>query len=249
MDANQIVADYSRDIPWGVESQRASIDKVLDEFMVFDEEKERKKRERMLQAQRAMAQVGHSSRPRGQNHVFGIHADGTPVDEGQDDAIAGGLSLAMGSAAHREYVRDRQGMDEFEQRRANLSEIGFGTKGDREAPGPDEFHEELAEDLAAQDAETAESNEEQFSKGKNAVTEVMAEHVMKHDQAERIIALARSRAAGTETTADDDFVSDVLPDVLGRKVHDVSVRNLDEDEVLTDIALDKIDDMAAELEM
>lgn len=248
MDGKPIVADYSLDVPWGVESQRASIDKVLDEFMAYDEERERRRRERMLEAQRAMAATGHSSAPRGQNHLFAIHGDGTPVDDSQDDAIASGLSLAMGSEAHKVYVQNREGMDRFERERADMAAIGFGTKGDQEAPGADEYHDELMADRAQQDAETAAGNELQADKRRMATTERMHEHVLKHEQAERIIELARERAGSTETSVDDQFVSEALPKILESRVHDVAVRNLDRDVIATDHVMDKIEEMSEQLE-
>lgn len=247
MDGKSIVADYSLDVPWGVEGQRASIDKVLDEYMTKDEERERKRRERMLQAQRMLASSHHSSAPRGRNHVFGIHADGTAVDDTQDGAMADGLSLAMGSAAHRVYVQNRQGMDSFERERADMARIGFGTKGDQEAPGADEFHDERYEELSHQDDETAESNELQLSKDDSAVAARMEGHVIKEEQAERIMRMAQARADRSATLADDAFAESHLPRILDHAVHDMTKRTLDEDVAATERVMDAIANMEAEL--
>lgn len=249
MDAKPISADYSLGALLGTESQRASIDKILDKYAFNDEERERKRRQRMLEAQRAMSAVGHSSAPRGQNHLFSIHGDGSFIDDSQDGAIADGLSLAMGSEAHKVYVQNRQGMDQFERQRADMSEIGFGTKGDREAPGADEYHDEYYDEMAHQDAETAEGNELQASKRTMGVRVVQEDHVIKHEQAERIIAMAQARAASTATTADDDFVDDHLPSILGRSVHDISKSDLDKEESMVDVVLDKIAEIEPDLEM
>lgn len=250
MDGKSIVADYSLDVlSRDVEGQRASIDRVLEEFMVVDEERERRRRERMFEAQRAMAAAGHSSVPREQNHLFASHGNGPLGDDGQDDTIASGLSLALGSVAHKVYVQNREGMDQFERDRADMAAIGFGTKDDQKAPGPDEYHDELAADRAQQDAETAADNEAQVDKRRMATTEIMHEHVLKHEQAERIIEMARDMADMTPTSADDDFVEDALPHILSSHVHDMSKHNLDKDEIVTEHVIDKIAEMAEALEV
>ena len=248
MEAKPIVADYSLDTLISATSEVASIDKVLERYAAYDEDVERKRRERMLAAHQAMARNGHSSAPRGRNHVFAIHGDGSPVEgDSEDTAMADGLSLAQGSREHEVYVRDRSGMDRFERRRADMASIGFGTKGDMQAPGADEFHDERYEELSHQDADTAADNELQLSKDDTMVAERLEDHVLKHEQAERIIKFAQSRAGMTATEVDDQFVSDHLPKILERKVHDIGVSDLDRDEAITEKVLDDIADMSAEL--
>lgn len=245
MDSNRIVADYSLDALLSSGPSAASIDKVLSQYEAYDEEIERKRRERMLVAQRAMAQSGHVSAPRGRNHVFGIHADGTPIDsDAQDAAISDGLSLAMGSVAHKVYVQNRSGMDQFERSRADMAAIGFGKKSDMQAPGPDEFHEERYEELAGQDADTAQDNELQLSKGDMAVSDKLEDYVIKGEQAERILDLARSRASATATSRDDTYV-DGLEKSLEHAVSDVSKSDLLEEEISVDRVLDSMEGLSA----
>lgn len=215
------------------ESRRASLEAVLSQIAIEDEDKERRRRERAVAAMRSASSTMHSDRgDRGmRRHLFTMHADGTMIDDDtQDSAKSDGVSLALGSREHRDYVRDREGMDTFEQERASLAEIGFGTKGDTEAPGPDEFHDERYEELSQQDEETSDTNEQQYEAGDDARGRIMHDHVVKHVQADRIYAMANSIADSTPGLDDDHFAEDVLPGVLKSKVHDISVSSLAQDE-------------------
>lgn len=160
-----------------------------------------------------------------------------PRDEG-DGRMGDGLSLALGSAAQREYVRDRMGMDRFEQVRAELAMDGFGTKSDLEAPGADEFHEERYEELSGQDADLAEREADLGELRGKAQSRSQAYRVSKEVASEGFLAEARGRADMTASQLDDEFVEKDLSEILSDAVTDTSEQDLSEAEHLTDFVLD-----------
>ena len=230
MADEQIIADYSLDTMLDDNSQRAGIEQIISKYRAYDEERERKRRERLYKAQQQAVANANVARNNSSSGGF---------DE-QDTAIADGLSLALGSEAHENYVQNRQGMDQFERQRADLASIGFGTKGDQQAPGADEFHDERYEVLSQQDAVTSDDNELQLDRGEFGVSAKLESHVIKHVQAEKIMRMASAKAGGTNTDIDDNFVEKVLPHILDERTHDAGIHDLEKDIAITGSILDNI---------
>ena len=71
--------------------------------------------------------------------------------DGENTAKSDGASLAPGSSEYREYLRDHQGMDRFEQQKYERNKA-YHRSGDVITPEKDEWHEEMAQKLADEPA-------------------------------------------------------------------------------------------------
>lgn len=208
--------DYSLD-PFMSDEQSASLleesfVKMMDEL----DEDERKKKERAAAQARAAARL--QSMP-----AESVSRNGSWSDE--DTAVASGISLMPGSETYETYIREREGMDSFELERADLAEIGFGTKGDLEAPGADEFHEEYSKKLATQDNRRIE--QEYTADGRRYVgrDRIRDRRMIKASEADDIAYMARTMSGGTANELDDAFAEDV-PEILDELVYDDGVSSM-----------------------
>ena len=147
-------------------------------------------------------------------------------NEGDENTSkAGGASLALGSAEHKEFVRDLKGMDEFEQERAELEESGF--RKDSEFSEDDKWHQERRKELASYGGELR-TNSEKVDESRLSTAERKVSHqVRKSILVDDAQALAAKRASATETTKDDKIVKRRLPKQLEKDVYNDSVEDDD----------------------
>ena len=148
-------------------------------------------------------------------------------DGGQNTDVADGVSLALGSDTHEDYVRVRSGFDKFDLERAHLAEIGFGTKSDLVEKSPDEFHEEYDEatfeysDDMNDDFE-AEREEMRETNG----SRILHNRVTKDADAEHIVRAMQNVAKHTKSLADDELVDEIVSREVDAAVENDSVSDL-----------------------
>lgn len=136
----------------------------------------------------------------------------------EDDSRSGGASLQMGSTEYREMIYDHQGMDEFEQEKAESDRLG--TKREDDFDPVDKTHAELQQKLA-DERPKAKAYREAHEDGRLSTAERKVSHqVRKAGLVDDVKRVAGRYARGTETTADDDYVKRKLPDVLEDGVYD-----------------------------
>lgn len=199
-----------------------------------EEEDERRKRHRARIARDAQIPVG------------GLRDLVTGPAE--DTAVADGLSLNIGSEAHETYVRERKGMDQFELRRANLAELGFGRPEDFEAPPDDQFHLERSEKLAEQEGDIL-ARELSYDETRSDTRRQRAQRRMnKQIQAEAIMDMAADMADDTPTSADDEFVHEDLPEIMDSFISNDTVASLDGEAARTSRVIDAIQEEAEKVE-
>lgn len=135
--------------------------------------------------------------------------DSSDVDA-QDTDVADGLSLALGSDTHEDYVRVREGFDVFDLERAHLAELGFGTKSDLVEKSPDEFHEEYDRDTFEYSDEMNDDFEiERDEMRETNGARILYRRVTKDADAEHLVRELQARAAETPGLGDDEFVNEI----------------------------------------
>lgn len=155
---------------------------------------------------------------------LGVDADD---DGGQNTDVADGISLALGSDTHEDYIRVREGFDEFDLERAHLAEIGFGTKSNLVEKAPDDFHEEydqatfeysdeMNDDFEAEREEMRETNG----------SRILYRRVTKDADAEHIVRAMQGVAKGTRSLIDDELVDEVVAREIDSAVENDSVPDL-----------------------
>ena len=132
-----------------------------------------------------------------------------------------GASLEMGSSEYRERLRDLKGMDEHEQEKDKLADVGFRPKTEdrfetNERDAYDEGVENLREDMLRADAN--------IGKGRLTDTQRNVSHqIRKSLYVSKIEENAREEAEKTIETDDDEKVRRVLPNVLENDVYNEGV--------------------------
>lgn len=235
------IVDYTRD----VSAIGDPFELSAEQKRKIAEKKRRRARERMAAL---LAQSANPSSDSLRRAIETLRSDPVGSSDG-DTRMSDGLSLALGSSAHIEYVQERSGMDQFERERARLASIGFGVKSDMEAPGADEFHEERYEELSHQDTEREERFRELSEMSGQGQNRVHAARVVKGEQAKSIIDFARKRAAGTRGSADDEFVSKKLDRIMDGLVYDDSRSDIASEHGATESVLEHIANNDAELQL
>lgn len=234
--------DYTRDLS-AIGGDFSDIAKELESRK--DAKRRKRARERMAML---MAQSSSSMQTPDYRGIRVSYVDSSKGEDG-DDRMSGGVSLALGSAAHLEYVQERSGMDSFERERANLAAEGFGTKSDMEAPGPDEFHEERYDKLSNQDTERGEREADLRELEGKAEGHVQASRVIKGSQAESIIDFARRKAAYTVGDDDNAFVDDNLKEIMDKFVYSDERHDISSEKGITESVLDSIASHDSELQV
>lgn len=145
--------------------------------------------------------------------------------DSENTSKAGGASLALGSTEYKEFVRDRKGMNEFEQEREQLSDAGL-----RKSDGfskDDKHYAKRRNELAGFGAELKQEREQsgdgRLSTGERKVSSQVRKSLLVDDAQ----AAAMRRAEATETTKDDVIVKRRLPKQLKEDVYDDSVQDDD----------------------
>lgn len=144
--------------------------------------------------------------------------------DSEDTAKADGASLAPGSSEYREYLRDQQGMDSFEQEKYERSKA-YSRSGDVITPDKDEWHEEQAQELANEPverrAERAREGDGRLSTAERKVSHQIRKNLYKDD----VVRMASARAERTETKEDDKAVKRRLPKDLEKQIYDDGVQD------------------------
>lgn len=226
-------ANYDLD-PFVFDDSEEFAETFVDEFQRLTEEydeEERKKKERAAAIARTAAAM--------QAEVTSRMAAGAAGSVNEDTAVADGLSLMQGSDTYENYVRERMGMDEFQLERANLSEIGFGTKGDLQAPGDDPVHEQREQELAHQDNERIEREFTVDGRRYVGRDRIRDKRLIKSAQAKDIEKMAKVRSGRTASSYDDRFAEHV-PEIMDHLIYDDGVSSLDRDVDKTSRILDKL---------
>lgn len=142
----------------------------------------------------------------------------------EDTSKADGASLAPGSAEYREYLRDQQGMDRFEQQKDERGAV-YLRSGDVITPKRDEWHEEKAEELAQEPvdrrAERIRTEDGRLSTAERKVSHQIRKDLYKDD----VVRKAAVRAELTESKKDDKAVKRRLPKDLERQIYDDGVQD------------------------
>lgn len=142
----------------------------------------------------------------------------------EDTAKADGASLAPGSAEYREYLRDQQGMDRFEQQKAERSKA-YRRSGDVITPEKDEWHEEKAQALAAEPVkrrdERAREDDGRLSTAERKVSHQIRKNLYKDD----VVRMASAIAEHTDSKEDDKAVKRRLPKDLEKQIYDDGVQD------------------------
>lgn len=142
----------------------------------------------------------------------------------EDTAKADGASLAPGSAEYREYLRDQQGMDRFEQQKYERN-AAYLRSGDVITPKKDEWHEQKAEELAQEPvdrrAERIRTEDGRLSTAERKVSHQIRKDLYKDD----VVRKAAARAELTETKKDDRAVKRRLPRDLEKQIYDDGVQD------------------------
>lgn len=144
--------------------------------------------------------------------------------DSEDTAKSDGASLAPGSAEYREYLRDQQGMDRFEQQKDERGAANLRS-GDVITPKRDEWHEEKAEKLAQEPvdrrAERAREDDGRLSIAERKVSHQIRKDLYKGD----VVRKAAARAEQTESKKDDKAVKRRLPKDLEKQIYDDGVQD------------------------
>ena len=147
-------------------------------------------------------------------------------DKGDENTSrAGGASLALGSTEYKEFVRDRNGMDEFEQEKARLDEAEL-RKSDKFSKD-DKWHLGRRKELASFGSELRESRERVDEDRLSTAERKVSHQVRKSLLVDDAQSAAAKLAASTETTKDDKIVKRRLPKQLKEDVYDDSVEDDD----------------------
>lgn len=226
-------ANYDLD-PFIFDDSEEFVEAFVDEFQRLTdeyEEEERKKKERAAAIARTAAAL--------QSDVNSTIAARAAGNVNEDTAMADGLSLMQGSEAYEGYVRERMGMDQFELERAELSEIGFGTKGDLQAPGDDQDHADREQELSRQDTDRIEREFTVDGRRYIGRDRIRDKRLIKSAQAKDIEKMARVRSGRTASRHDDRF-AEVVPEIMEHLVYDDGVASLDKDVDKTSRILDKL---------
>lgn len=144
--------------------------------------------------------------------------------DSEDTAKADGASLAPGSSEYREYLRDHQGMDRFEQQKYERGKA-YRRSGDVITPEKDEWHEEKARELAnapvERRVERSRENDGRLSTAERKVSHQIRKNLYKDD----VVRLASKRAERTASKEDDKAVKRRLPKDLEKQIYDDGVQD------------------------
>lgn len=144
------------------------------------------------------------------------------IDE--NTAKADGASLAPGSSEYREYLRDHQGMDRFEQEKSERGKV-YQRSGDVITPEKDEWHEEKAQELAKEPierrVERAREGDGRLSTAERKVSHQIRKDLYKDD----VVRMASAMAEKTASKEDDKAVKRRLPKDLEKQVYDDGVQD------------------------
>lgn len=146
------------------------------------------------------------------------------VTDGEDTAKADGASLAPGSAEYREYLRDKENMDEFEQQKFERSRA-YGRSGDVITPNIDKWHEEKAKELANEPVERRDERLKEDD-GRLSTAERKVSHQIRKDlYKDDVVRMAARRVEHTDTKEDDKAVKRRLPKDLEKQVYDDGIQD------------------------
>jgi hypothetical protein len=144
--------------------------------------------------------------------------------DSENTAKSDGASLAPGSSEYREYLRDHQGMDRFEQQKYERNKA-YHRSGDVITPEKDEWHEEMAQKLAGELAKRRvmrDMDEDgRLSTAERKVSHQIRKNLHKGD----VERMAAKRAAQTPSPEDDKAVKRRLPKDLDKLVYDDGVED------------------------
>lgn len=147
-------------------------------------------------------------------------------NDGENTAKADGASLALGSSEYREYLRDHQGMDRFEQQKAERSKA-YQRSGDVITPDIDEWHQQRAQELAQEPARRKAARMREDD-GRLSTAERKISHQIRKDlYKDDVMRMAEAKAAKTPSKDDDKIVARRLPKELEKQIYDDGVQDDD----------------------
>lgn len=132
-----------------------------------------------------------------------------------------GAHLGPGSSEYREMLRDRQGLDEKEQRNAKLEEMGH--RGDSDFKKEDEWHEAEAKEAAGIASGMYRSFEEANHNALTPTQRSVSYQIRKGVKTKATMANAERIAEGTESPDDDKFVERKMPKILEKEQYNDGV--------------------------
>lgn len=134
---------------------------------------------------------------------------------------ADGANLAIGSPEYMEMLRDRSGMNEHEQKAAQLA--GEDVPEVNEISDSDRWQRDLRKRNSKAQEERVAAREAEDDGRLTTAERDISHQVRKMDAVEDVIEKASIAAAATPDTADDEFVSDRLSELLAEQVYDNEV--------------------------